>query len=867
MSKQTKEKAYRENKIPKRKFGFWSSASGIFTITAIVVLVITSVIWSYYSARVHMNNADQLVSPYLFENSATFRGAVFPTTHTFLLKWPLFWLLARLQYSQGAFIAITVVSVLTTLGTLLLLVRYLGKKNSQAVGVIAFALAAILLFVPIQPYPGALLPVNLAMLTTRNIEYTWFIAALLLCLQARTWVHWRRWVGVGLLSVLIASDRLFIPLSLGAVLVLAVVQLIRGLFVGRQDRWLRLKTLAGWSSWSLLASVAGILLVKALNVVHVSQFSSASVSTSPYAVATGLTTIVKGGVFAVLSIATNFGANPFFDLATMHDFGQVFAHRLTAPTIVGYAVNGALAIIMVVVMVQVWRAWQRTELRSPKNDLAVYLLGALVAAVSVFALSNHYFPVDARYLGISLFAAIVGTVVLLAKQRFAIRSLGLYGVVMIAVCGLGLNAFTHNYRQSTGAQQILVDRNRTVAELLKSHPVDTVLGDYWRVLPLKHEAKVAVTPMDGCTTERGVLSSQAWRPDLTRHSFAYLLTLDKGLTDFPQCKLDQITNAYGQPNSSVVVDGNVEAPKEAVLFYDRGIRSSNNSGVLLNQSASTLLPQLVASQPAVTCPDGKPTIMNVVAHQDDDLLFQSPDLLHDIKAGNCVRTVYVTAGDAGGNRFYWLERETGSKAAYLQMLQKPNDSWYETVMTIGKNQHITIATPQNSSNVSLAFLRLPDGNTRGSGFAGSHFESLDKLEKGILPTIHAVDDQSDYSYESLQNALQALFKLFGPSEVRTQAYRNANEQYPDHSDHRAVGTLVRSSLAKNNIAIKYYVGYPVHAWQPNVSNDDLSAKSAAFFAYAQHDPGVCRDLMSCRQQGVYGFYLERQYELTNDPVD
>ena len=41
---------------------------------------------------------------------------------------------------------------------------------------------------------------------------------------------------------------------------------------------------------------------------------------------------------------------------------------------------------------------------------------------------------------------------------------------------------------------------------------------------------------------------------------------------------------------------------------------------------------------AAGCPQG--TTLNIVAHQDDDLLFLSPDLLHNIQAGRCVRTVY-----------------------------------------------------------------------------------------------------------------------------------------------------------------------------------------------------------------------------------
>ena len=39
--------------------------------------------------------------------------------------------------------------------------------------------------------------------------------------------------------------------------------------------------------------------------------------------------------------------------------------------------------------------------------------------------------------------------------------------------------------------------------------------------------------------------------------------------------------------------------------------------------------------------------LNVVAHEDDDLLFLSPDLLHVIQAGGSVRTIFVTAGDDG----------------------------------------------------------------------------------------------------------------------------------------------------------------------------------------------------------------------------
>lgn len=62
------------------------------------------------------------------------------------------------------------------------------------------------------------------------------------------------------------------------------------------------------------------------------------------------------------------------------------------------------------------------------------------------------------------------------------------------------------------------------------------------------------------------------------------------------------------------------------------------------------------------------------AHPDDDLIFMSPDLLHDVQENACVRTVYVTAGDAGLGEAYWRNREVGTRAAYAEMAGVAN-SW------------------------------------------------------------------------------------------------------------------------------------------------------------------------------------------------
>src|SRR5207253_2065746 len=99
--------------------------------------------------------------------------------------------------------------------------------------------------------------------------------------------------------------------------------------------------------------------------------------------------------------------------------------------------------------------------------------------------------------------------------------------------------------------------------------------------------------------------------------------------------------------------------------------------------------------------------MYVVAHEDDDLLFMNPDLATSIRGGHCVRTVFLTAGDAGQPSAYWEAREEGMRAAYAYMAGLSN-SWQQKTLAIAGRQ-LSLSTLDASSKVSLVFLRLPDG--------------------------------------------------------------------------------------------------------------------------------------------------------------
>ncbi|MEO6513330.1 MAG: PIG-L family deacetylase [Candidatus Saccharimonadales bacterium] len=827
---------------------------------AIVVLLVTTVFWSLLGASLNQANADQLVDPYLFSNWSTFHGATFPGAHSFLFKWPLFALISAFGTSGTVLTLVTAAVVLLTVGALAALM-YRIERRPLVIGTLFLALSAALLLVPTQPYAGGILPVNMAMLTTRNLEYILFGASLLLLVRSKRFKSRNFIVAAALLTLLIASDKLFLSLSAGgaflSLVVYAVVQNWR--LVTLSVRWLVASGIAGAGAVLLLA------LINISGLTHIAGESGAN----PY----GFIQDTKDGVlavmYAILGLFTNFGANPAFDATQLrHLPTQAFRHLLSfsGPA---YMVN---ILVLLTGLVAAWRVGL-TSLhgKKPKQfvadtyyDLALMLLWSTLAAGAVFIITNHYYAVDARYVTIGLFALFVAMAVAVRKRKWQPQWWATAGLILLVAILCGITGTLSTHRQSKAALQPITDRNVVLSQVLSRHHVDVLVGDYWRVMPIKFAAKnqVSVAPLSDCTTVRQGLSSTAWQPDLHRHSFAYLISLDKSLTNFPQCSLKQITNTYGNPNTTVLIAGDVSAPKELLLFYDRGIQPVGHGQA--PSVFSTIVPIQTGDMRNTSC-EG-PTTLAIVAHQDDDLLFMNPDQIHDIEAGHCVRTVYLTAGDGGHDKFYWLSREQGSEAAYDVMIGAKKGWLQQTVQLPGK-QFMTVSSPVANPKISLLFLHLPDGNLTGHGFPGSDYASLQSLFDGITARMRTVDRQSTYSAQDLQDALRAIMQIYQPAQIRTQA-TVPSESFPDHSDHIAASLFARKAYEQyeqsqyNNeaaIPLLRYVGYPVREREPNVVDGDLAKKQAAFFAYARFDGAVCYSMRDCSNTPTYWDYLERQY--------
>jgi LmbE family N-acetylglucosaminyl deacetylase len=251
------------------------------------------------------------------------------------------------------------------------------------------------------------------------------------------------------------------------------------------------------------------------------------------------------------------------------------------------------------------------------------------------------------------------------------------------------------------------------------------------------------------------------------------------------------------------------------------------------------------------------TTLNFVAHEDDDLLFLSPDLLHAIQAGRTVRTVFLTAGDAGNSATYWMGREAGSRAAYAQMCGVA-DSWTQSDAGISGHP-IPVFTLSGHPSVSLAFLRLPDGNLDGSGFFVTGSDSLEKLWTNSISTIHALDGSSSYTKAALTSTLTSLMSSFQPGQVNMQDYVGTYGD-GDHSDHHTSAYFVQSALQAYTTTHSFtgYDDYHTASLAANVTGADLTAKQNAFYAYAQHDGNVCGSTSTCSGSS-YGAWLQRQY--------
>lgn len=315
----------------------------------------------------------------------------------------------------------------------------------------------------------------------------------------------------------------------------------------------------------------------------------------------------------------------------------------------------------------------------------------------------------------------------------------------------------------------------------------------------------------------------------------------------------------------------------AVLFGVVGVLAGMRiAGV--GTRGSVRIVEASATAPVTTCARGK--TLNIVAHEDDDLLFLSPDLIHDIRGGKCVQTIFLTAGDAadnvGGNAYqrkrYWLERERGNRAAYALMAGVKN-TWKASHIQVNGHR-IAMFTLAADPKISEINMRLPDGNPDGSGSKYHHRQSLWKLRAGQIRAIQAVDGSASYTKAGLLATVTKLVQSFAPNVIRTQDYITGDYALVgDHSDHTTTAQLAHaaSNAYQQPHTLIGFVDYNVATRPANLSGPDLALKQAAFYLYDRHDSQLPCYTPALRANPKnsectsYETWLTREYQVSVGP--
>ncbi len=268
----------------------------------------------------------------------------------------------------------------------------------------------------------------------------------------------------------------------------------------------------------------------------------------------------------------------------------------------------------------------------------------------------------------------------------------------------------------------------------------------------------------------------------------------------------------------------------------------------------------VEASPAVGAAPHTKGVLAVVAHQDDDLLFMNPALLHHIREGGAARTVYLTAGDAGLLRwddgylslsphgvltYHWQLREEGIRATYAAMARVPN-AWKKSTLILG-GQPVVLFTLRDAPRVSVVFLRLPDGNMDGTGFEGTCRASLKRLWTGDIKELRRVDADVNcstsepdamrppYDRDGLEQLLGAAMKDAAVDEVWTLDATGQNGR--DHSDHEIAARFAEESRLHHAAArpMRMFRGYNIEREPVNLSPEEHHDKQEIFMTYTPYD--------------------------------
>lgn len=535
----------------------------LFAIS-LAVLIASSIYVGQKSGLIHLNNHDNLTDNYLFESPEVFKGALFPAAHTFLLKWPLFALSAAFGNTADVFVYGTIALYVLTVTGFMVAVFLLTRKNLHITALVGLALSLVLVMVPAQPSNGLLLPLNMAMITTRNIEFLLLFGFIYLILAAKKLLSWQFIGAVIIMSILGASDKFYLMISLVAS-VMYIGFLFSSLNKSRSERSPQAFSplIAGAASYI----VANIILV----AIHNSGTTNVPGATgsSPFSLVTSMWKMFEAIAGGLQGIIANFGADIF---------GKSLGSGL-AP----YLLNGIILLAAAYSCAILLKRAPRDIQKTTEYKFTIWLILTFVGSFIIFIASEHSYTVDGRYLTGAIFAgfsaiALVLTTIKL-KNKNTIVTLAFAGLLLVTpfYAYVARNNYARAFRATHNAIGERIDK---AADILMRHDVDVFVGDYWFVSPVRLKTNNTVTPVlmstEKCDTPNHFLTSRVWyqpSPSVKTSAVYILRDADPDAVTFNHgCSLDYLNKKYGKPDSEYTLRGTVEEPIDIIRIYSYDVR-------------------------------------------------------------------------------------------------------------------------------------------------------------------------------------------------------------------------------------------------------------------------------------------------------
>ncbi|AJF64865.1 PIG-L family deacetylase [Streptomyces vietnamensis] len=236
-------------------------------------------------------------------------------------------------------------------------------------------------------------------------------------------------------------------------------------------------------------------------------------------------------------------------------------------------------------------------------------------------------------------------------------------------------------------------------------------------------------------------------------------------------------------------------------------------------------------------PGSAVSVVQIVAHPDDDLFFMNPDVSQSLHSGSPLTGIYLTAGESDGvnsrphdrhlvapdKAGYAEARQNGIRAAYAEMATGSRTSvWDREAIPTAGGGWAELDTLRAQPQIKLVWLQIREAGATN----GNRPHSLHGLWDGRITTLESqrssgtpVPTDFAYTKEQVVATVTGLLERFRPTFVRMQdpspgTYPKSGK-FRDHQDHLYGARFVQTALARYeqlpghpHVGVQNYLGYP-----------------------------------------------------------